>query len=151
MRSLAKAGLAVSSWAISSLLLALLFGVDSYSQVNSNERAFPQPKAVIEKALGSLQTSLAGHLPVLDGFAKPGEHPLDRYQRGYYQTTVQVSSAPTGGALVRVSTKVTAWYNDPLASRSGYELLSSNGRIESDLLDQLADQLICLLVLLRRK
>ncbi len=141
MRSLAKAGLAVSSWAISSLLLALLFGVDSYSQVNSNERAFPQPKAVIEKALGSLQTSLAGHLPVLDGFAKPGEHPLDRYQRGYYQTTVQVSSAPTGGALVRVSTKVTAWYNDPLASRSGYELLSSNGRIESDLLDQLADQL----------
>ncbi len=77
----------------------------------------------------------------LDGFAKPGEHPLDRYQRGYYQATVQVNSAPSGGSLVRVSTKVTAWYAEAAASRSGYQLLTSNGRIETDLLDQLAEQL----------
>jgi len=77
----------------------------------------------------------------LDGFAKPAEHPLDRYQRGYYQSAVQVSATPSGGSLVRVSTKVTAWYADPVASRSGYQLLTSNGRIESDLLDQLAKQL----------
>jgi hypothetical protein len=77
----------------------------------------------------------------LDGFAKPGEHPLDRYQRAYYQSTVQVSSTPSGGSLVRVSTKVTAWYADPVASHSGYQLLTSNGRLEADLLDQLAEQL----------
>jgi len=40
-----------------------------------------------------------------------------------------------------VSTKVTAWYADSIPSRSGYQLLTSNGRLESDLLDQLTDLL----------
>jgi hypothetical protein len=43
--------------------------------------------------------------------------------------------------VVRVSVQVTAWYADPVASKSGYQLLTSNGRLEADLLDQLADQL----------
>ncbi len=84
---------------------------------------------------------MAGRLPVLDGFAKAGQHSLDRYQRGYYQTSVQVSATAAGRSLVRVTTKVTAWYNDPASSRSGYELLTSNGRLEADLLDQLEEQL----------
>jgi len=54
---------------------------------------------------------------------------------------VQVSSTASGGSLVRVGTKVTAWYADSIPSRSGYQLLTSNGRIESDLLDQLTDLL----------
>jgi hypothetical protein len=91
--------------------------------------------------VAALQSSLAGHLPVLDGFATPGERPLDRYQRAYYQSTVTVSSTASGGSLVKVATKVTAWYADPVASRSGYQLVTSNGRLESDLLDQLSDQL----------
>jgi hypothetical protein len=36
---------------------------------------------------------------------------------------------------------VTAWYADPVAARSGYQLLTSNGRLEADVLDQLAEQL----------
>jgi hypothetical protein len=103
------------------------------------ERAFSQSKAAVEKALRDLQAS--GRLPVLDGFAVAGDHPLDRYQRGYYQSTVQVSSTASGGSLVRVSTKVTAWYADSASSRSGYQLLTSNGRLEADFLDQLAEQL----------
>jgi hypothetical protein len=91
--------------------------------------------------LAQLQANMAGLLPALDGFAKPGEHPLDRYQRAYYQSAVEVGSTPSGGSIVRVSTKVTAWYADPVASRSGYQLLISNGRIEADLLDQLAERL----------
>ncbi len=35
---------------------------------------------------------------------------------------------------------MTAWYNDP-AGHSGYQLLISNGRLEADLLDQLAEEL----------
>ncbi|HET7890118.1 MAG TPA: hypothetical protein VFL34_01250 [Candidatus Sulfotelmatobacter sp.] len=111
------------------------------AQTNPNERVFPQSKAAIEKALSTMESGLAGRLPGLEGFAKPGEHPLDSYQRAYFQSTVRVSSTPSGGSLVRVTTKVTAWYADPVATRSGYQLLISNGRIESDLLDQLADQL----------
>ena len=121
--------------------LALVLAEFSYAQGNSHERSFPQSKPVVEKALRGMQASMAGHLPVLDGFAVPGDHSLDRYQRAYYQSTVQVIPNPAGGSLVRVSTKVTAWYADPSASRSGYQLLTSNGRLEADLLDQLADVL----------
>ena len=112
----------------------------SHAQTAGNERVFPQSRVTVEKALAAMQAGLAGHLPTLDGFAKPGDHPLDRYQRGYYQATVQVSSTPAG-SLVRVSTKVTAWYADSVSSRSGYQLLTSNGRLEADLLDQLAELL----------
>jgi len=125
----------VAAWSV------LFIAVSAPSQTSPHERTFPQSKTTIEKALVGLQSSLAGHLPVLDGFAKPGDHPLDRYERGYYQSTVQISSLPSGGSLVRITTKVTAWYADSVASRSGYQLLASNGRLEADLLDQLAEQL----------
>ena len=128
-------------WAAWGALVLIIAG-SAPAQTSPYERTFPQSKTTIEKALAGLQPSLAGHLPVLDGFAKPGDHPLDRYQRGYYQSTVQVSSLPSGGSLVRITTKVTAWYADSAPSRSGYQLLTSNGRLEADLLDQLAEQLV---------
>ena len=105
------------------------------------ERRFPQSKTVVEKALKALQNSLAGKLPILDGFAKPGEHPLASYQRGYYQANVEILPSASGGSIVRVQAKVTAWYSDPAGSHSGYQALDSNGRLESDLLDQIAEQL----------
>jgi hypothetical protein len=121
--------------------MASLAAVHLRAQTGPDERTFPQSKVMVERALTAIQASLAGHLPVLDGFANPEDHPLDHYQRGYYQATVQVSPAPTGGSVVRIRLKVTAWYTDPIASRSGYRLLTSNGRLEADLLDQLAEQL----------
>jgi DNA-binding transcriptional regulator YdaS (Cro superfamily) len=108
---------------------------------SSHERTYTQSKIAVEKALKELQTSLSGRLPVLDGFAIQGEYPLSRYQRGYYQSTVHVSASSSGGSLVRVNTKVTAWYADSSPARSGYKVLASNGRLESDLLDQL-DELL---------
>jgi hypothetical protein len=142
MRSGVRALGRVELWTVSiGILFACLVAGQSWAQTNSNERAFPQSKAAVEKALAAMQASLAGRLPVLDGFAKPGEHPLDRYQRGYYQAEVQVRVSASGGSVVQISTKVTAWYADPAASHSGYELLISNGRIEADILDQLAEQL----------
>jgi hypothetical protein len=141
MRSAVRTLGRVALWAVSLGVLAPLAAVPVQAQTSPYERAFPQSKVAVEKALTAMQAGLSGHLPVLDGFAKPGDHPLDQYQRGYYQATVQVSSTPSGGAVVRVNIKVTAWYADPVASRSGYHLLTSNGRLETDLLDQLAEQL----------
>jgi len=123
------------------MLFSVLLAAQVMAQTSANERTFPQSKAVVEKALAGLQSNLAGHLPVLDGFAKPAEHPFDRYERAYYQSKVEVSSTPSGGSIVRVNTKVTAWYSDPVASRSGYQLMKSNGRLEADLLDELAEHL----------
>jgi len=106
-----------------------------------NERSYAQSKSTVEKALKQLQPAMSGKLPVLEGFALPGNHPLNRYQRAYYQSSVQVSSTSSGGSVVRVNTKVTAWYTDSTPSGSGYQLLTSNGRLESDLFDQLTDLL----------
>ena len=132
----------LASWAVSAtIFLAALGAAQTAAQTTAYERVFPQSKAAVEQALAAVQSNLAGHLPVLEGFANPGEHSLDRYQRAYYQSKVQISSTPSGGSLVRVSTKVTAWYADPVAARSGYRLLTSNGRLEADLLDQLEEQL----------
>jgi hypothetical protein len=124
-----------------SAVLVLAFAQYGSAQTGPRERTFPQSKGVVEKTLKNLQSSMAGHLPVLDGFARSGDHPFDRYQRAYYQSTADVTSIASGGTLVRISTKVTAWYSDPEPSRSGYQLLPSNGRLEGDLLDQLAERL----------
>jgi hypothetical protein len=126
--------------AISTCVLVAMVVPGAAAQIDANERAFPQSKAAIEKTLKAMQAALAGRLPTLEGFAA-ADHPLDRFQRGYYQASVQVTPAPAGGSVVRVSVKVTAWYSDPVGSRSGYQLLSSNGRLEADLLDQLGEQL----------
>lgn len=123
------------------MLAVVLGSIFGQAQTASSERAFPQSKATIQKALKVMQGNLAGRLPTLDGFAKPGEQPLDHYQRGYYQSTVEVISDRSGGCTVRVASKVTAWYADPAGVHSGYQLLTSNGRLESDLLDQLSDEI----------
>jgi hypothetical protein len=131
-------------WGMFSLVLGLAISgsaVGGYAQSNAYERTFPQSKATIEKILKEMP--IAGRLPVLDGFAvsNASDHPLDRYQRGYYQSKIQVSATPSGGSVVRVTAEVTAWYADPVPSKSGYQLLTSNGRLEADVLDQLADQI----------
>lgn len=105
----------------------------------AQERTFPESKTVVQAALKQIETSASGRLPILAGFAT-SDHPLDGYRHGYYQSSVQLTSTPRG-TVVRVSTKITAWYADPVAARSGYQTLTSNGRLEADLLDQLEDQL----------
>jgi hypothetical protein len=122
------------------LVVAFCCAEWSHAQGNGFERAFPQSKATVEKVLRAMQAASAGRLPVLDGFAT-SDHPLDRYQHGYYQSKFQVNASPSGGSIVRVSVQVTAWYADPASARSGYQALTSNGRLEADLLDQLGDQL----------
>ena len=128
-------------WAVFPLVVLLMAVQSGSGQAVPYERTYRQSKSAVEKALKELQPSASGRLPTLEGFALAGDHPLNRYQRAYYQSAVQVSSTASGGTVVRVNTKVTAWYADSIPSRSGYQLLTSNGRIESDLLDQLTDLL----------
>ena len=123
------------------LAAVVLSAIALQAQTGAAERNFPQSKTTIEDILKLLQANMAGRLPVLEGFAKTAEHSLELYQRGYYQATVDVQPTATGGSVVRVFAKVTAWYADPNGTKSGYELLTSNGRIEADILDQLEDQL----------
>ena len=119
----------------------ILLAGASAAQSAPYERTFSQSKAAVEKTLKQLQASASGRLPTLDGFTRPGDRPLDRFQRGYYQCAVQVNSTASGGATVRVSAKITAWYADPASAKSGYQEVPSNGRLETDFLDRLEDAL----------
>src|SRR5258708_25188462 len=92
---------------------------------------------MIQAALQKLPGGTSGRLPMLDGFALPGPHPLSNYQRPYYHCEVRVTAEKSGGSLVHVKGKITAWFTSP--PHSGYEALESNGRIEADLLDRLQD------------
>ncbi len=133
-----------TAWPENALLccfLGMLLAGTGQGQSTPYERTFTQSKAAVEKTIRGLQASASGRLPVLDGFALPGDRSLDRFQRGYYQCAEQVSSTPAGGALVHVSAKITAWYSDPASLKSGYQVLPSNGRLETDFLDRVEEAL----------
>src|SRR5450755_770425 len=123
------------------LSLYLAFSNRIWGQDAAPARNFSQSKISVERVLRLLQPFTAGRLPTLEGFASTGTRPLERFQRGYYQCTVEVKSDPSGGSQVHVSARITAWYAAPDASHSGYQVLPSNGRLEAALLDRLQDAL----------
>ncbi|MFZ0039095.1 MAG: SH3 domain-containing protein [Candidatus Acidiferrales bacterium] len=121
-------------------MLCLLFSCGAFGQAAPAEKTFNAPKASVDKALQSLRSSTSGRLPTLDGFVDSSE-PLEHYERGFFQCAIVATAAPGGGTSVRVGVKITAWYADPSGARSGYRVLPSNGRIESDFLNGLGDAL----------
>ena len=122
------------------MAFALLTAICLVAQNSANERSFSVPVSILQAAIKKLPGGTSGALPVLEGFVVPGSGPLNHYQRPYYESIVRVSATASGGSLVRISTKITAWNRDP--AHTGYEVLQSNGRIESDLLDRLQDALV---------
>jgi hypothetical protein len=120
------------------LSVVAAFGCECCLAQEPTERSFPVSVATVQSAIKKLPGGTSGPLPILDGFVLPAGKPLQVYQRPYYQCTVRVTSAASG-SLVRVTAKITAWDSDP--THSGYKVLQSNGRIESDLLDRLQQAL----------
>jgi hypothetical protein len=129
---------------LSSLHRCLLAGVfvpivlsPTLAQTAPVEQTFHASRADVEKALRKLQAYSGARLPTLEGFVVSDEQALDSYKRGYYQYSIQISSVNATESLVRVSAKVTAWHEDQDPPKSGYRVLLSNGRLESDLFERL--------------
>jgi hypothetical protein len=95
----------------------------------------------VNAAIHNVSFSLKGRLPTVEGFAEQAGQPIARYDKGYFECTFLVTPGPGGVTVVRATAKVTAWYSDPDAARSGYRVLVSNGRLESDALDRIAETL----------
>ncbi len=126
---------------IACTLLTILLCPALLAQAPPAEQTFHVSRADAEAALRKLQAYSGARLPTLDGFVSPDEPSLDSYQRGYYQYSIQVDSVNAAESRVRVSAKITAWHEDPNASKSGYRVLPSNGRLESDLFERLETML----------
>ena len=104
-------------------------------------RSYAKPKNEVEQALKELQAYSGQKLPTLEGFVAPPAKPPERYERGFYQFAIELLPGDEGTTIVRLSAKVTAWYADRDVTKSGYEVLVSNGRLELDLLDRLQEKL----------
>jgi hypothetical protein len=104
-------------------------------------RTFPKPKTEVEQALKDLQAYTGQKLPIVDGFVGTTQQPLERYERAFYQFSIEVLPGVPAGTIVQVSAKITAWYADKDPAKSGYQILPSNGRLELDLLDRLDEKL----------
>jgi hypothetical protein len=117
------------------------FARETSAQAIPYARDFNMPRARVEQALKDLQAYSGQKLPVLDGFVATPDKPLDRYERGFYQFSVELLPGDAGGTIVRLSAKITAWYADRDISKSGYQVLPSNGRLELDFLDRLEEKL----------
>ncbi|MGH9517586.1 MAG: hypothetical protein ACRD3P_18100 [Terriglobales bacterium] len=124
-----------NGWSVAILFASIVCGAQNSPQ----QKVFSAPMSKIQAAIRNLPGGTSGSLPVLDGFVVAGARKLDAYRRPYYQCSVKITPDPSGGSLVRVAAKITAWNSDP--AHSGYEVLQSNGRLESDLLDRLQDRL----------
>jgi hypothetical protein len=117
------------------------FANPAADQARGEERVFHHPKVEVEKVIHELHATLNGRLPILDGFADQADQQSDRFTRGYYECAVQVVANGQDETRVRVTAKITAWYTDSNPSQSGYRVLLSNGRVESDLLDRIEEAL----------
>jgi hypothetical protein len=122
------------------LLLSVFAIFSANGQVVPYARTFSKPKIEVEQALKDLQAFTGQKLPIVDGFVTSAQQPLDRYERAFYQFSIEVLPGVPAGTIVQVSAKITAWYADKDPAKSGYQILPSNGRLELDLLDRLDEK-----------
>jgi hypothetical protein len=126
---------------IGHLLVVAACAAAARSQAIPYARSYAKPKQEVEQALKELQGYSGQKLPTLEGFVAPGDKPLDHYERAFCQFSIELLPGDSGATVVRLSAKITAWYADRDVSKSGYEVLPSNGRLELDLLDRLQEKL----------
>jgi len=123
------------------LILSLALPHMATAQAVPYAGTFAQSKVEVEKALQDLQAYTGQRLPVVDGFVATGDQPLNRFERAFYQFSIDLLPGASDGTVVRATAKITAWYADPDPWKSGYQVLPSNGRLELDLLERLREKL----------
>lgn len=104
------------------------------------ERTYSYSLEVVQQGLQRIGGFGGGKLPTVDGFVTAVSQ-VERYERPYFQYRVHLKPLDANSTMVGVEAKISAWFADPVASRSEYRGLPSNGRLESDLLDRLQEAL----------
>jgi hypothetical protein len=121
--------------------LVVVMATPGQTPSETYQRNYPNTTDALQAAIHTVQPVTRGRLPILDGFVIPQGAPLESYSRAYYECALQVLPGSGGQNIVRAAAKITAWYTDPEASRSGYRVLPSNGRLENDALDRIDEAL----------
>lgn len=123
------------------MIFALGITKPAFSQAPAAQREFHHPKTEVDRVIQDLHPTLNGRLPVLEGFVDRPAELSDRLTRGYYECSIQETAKSQDLTEVRVVAKITVWYTDPDPAKSEYRALPSNGRLEADVLDRIAEAL----------
>jgi hypothetical protein len=125
------------------LVLVTACASNARGQAVPYARTYPKTRAEVDQSLKDLGAYAGQKLPILDGFVATTPKPISHYERAFYQLAIELfpGTGTRGGTVVQVTAKITAWYADSDPSKSGYEVLASNGRLEFDLLDRLDEKL----------
>jgi hypothetical protein len=124
------------------VLLAVALGsIAAAQQAPPTERLYNHPQVDIQKAMEQMQAYDTQRLPSLAGFVNANAISLDRLQNPRFQLHIDLVFQSASQTVVRVSAKITAWYEDAGPSRSQYTVVPSNGRLEEDFLDRLSMKL----------
>ena len=132
-------------WLAVLLLALMVMGTISLPSLASAQaipyaRTFAKSKQDVDAALKEMQAYSGQKLPIVDGFVAVGQQPLDRYERAFYQFSIELIADTPQSTVVKLTAKITAWYADPDPSKSDYQVLPSNGRLELDFLDRLSEK-----------
>jgi hypothetical protein len=122
------------------LCLSVLFCEVALGQDAVHQRTFPASVSEVDAAIQQISASSKGRLPILEGFVQHAGQPIERYDKGYFECTFRVSRQGAG-TVVRATANVTAWFTDADPTQSAYRVLVSNGRLEDDALDRIAETL----------
>src|SRR5271155_4787164 len=120
------------------ILIFLAVQTSLAQQVAPSERVYNHTQVEITKALQQLKADATERLPALEGFANASAVSVDHLQNPHFQLHIDLISDGPSQTVVRVSAKITAWYEDADPSRSQYAVVPSNGRLEEDFLDRLS-------------
>jgi hypothetical protein len=110
-------------------------------QAPPTERVYNHPQAEIVKVMEQMQAYDTQRLPALSGFVNASAASLDHLENPRFQLHIDLVSEGQAQTLVRVTAKITAWYEDRGPSRSQYTVVPSNGRLEEDFLNRLSMKL----------
>ncbi len=80
----------------------------AFAQAIPYAREYHQTKPDVDKALKELGAYSGQKLPIVDGIVATGERPLDRYERAFYQFSIDVLPGPSTTTVVRLTAKITA-------------------------------------------
>jgi hypothetical protein len=105
----------------------------------AQNREYPVSIPAVRAALQNLGAYTGARLPNLEGFTKE-QVEVQQYQRPYYEFNIELVPVTPTRTQVQIKANVSVWYEGP-DGPPGYRTLTSNGRLESDLLDRLDDYL----------
>jgi hypothetical protein len=122
--------------------LLLLYGLIAtasivQAQSISSQLLVASSEMDVKRALKEFDASTEVRLDAVENFAVIEPTSSGHYTHASYRFRIETEPVGTSQTRVQIEARITAWYNDPAETSSGYVALPSNGRLEREFFDRL--------------